>query len=410
MRAALGYGGVLPATVRPDARARALLEEALEQLGEEESGAAATVLARLGHWLHTERPYPVRLELSDRSVDMARARGDRQTLATVLLHRCWALDGPGDVGDALRVASEVVGIGTELGQPELTLEGLRIRLAAQFEKGDHPAALRTAVAMKELAATVRHPEFIRLAAMWDVTLASIEGRFAEAEEQAGELNGWLQRIGHPQAQLIFLAQTFSWRWLQGRAPEYLSMFEALSASEPANLAWRAVTAWCLAEGGARDRAADLLRGTTMDAAAADQNYLWWAVVVGFADAADLLGDRGLAEILYGLAAPYAGNNCTLGVASFFGAVDHWLGVLATVTGRFTEAIRHLDVALERHGAMGSRPLTALTQEAYAHALSMRKETADTERARTLMEVALRTADELGLAAIRNRRRQPLEAT
>src|SRR5262249_31974663 len=105
LRAALGYGGVPPAPVRPDARARALLEEALEQLGEEESGAAATVLARLGHWLHTERPYPVRLELSDRSVDMARARGDRQTLATVLLHRCWALGGPGDGGEARGGAS-----------------------------------------------------------------------------------------------------------------------------------------------------------------------------------------------------------------------------------------------------------------------------------------------------------------
>jgi transcriptional regulator with XRE-family HTH domain len=410
VRAALGYGGVLPATVRPDPRARALLEEALEQLGQEESGAAATVLARLGHWLHTERPYRVRLELSDRSVAMARASGDRQTLATVLLHRCWALDGPGDVGDAMRVASEVVGIGAELKQPELTLEGLRIRLAAQFEKGEHSAAVQTAVAMKELAARMRHPEFIRLAAMWDVTLASIEGRFGEAEEQAGELNGWLQRIAHPQTELIFLAQTFSWRWLQGRAAEYLPIFEALSASEPANLAWRAVTAWCLAEGGARDQAADLLLRTTTDAAAADQNYLWWAAVVGFADAADLLGDRRLAEIIYGLAAPYAGNNCTLGVASFFGAVDHWLGVLAAVAGRFDEAVRHLDAALERHGEMRSRPLTALTQEAYAHVLSMRREAADTERAGALMESALRTADELGLAAIRNRHRQPVEAT
>ena len=65
---------------------------------------------------------------------MARGTGDRRTLATVLVHRGWALDGPDDVGDALAVADEVLGIGAELGDPELTLEGLRIQLAAQFEQ------------------------------------------------------------------------------------------------------------------------------------------------------------------------------------------------------------------------------------------------------------------------------------
>ena len=100
-RAALGYGGILPAAVRPDLRAQALLEEALKRLGEEGNGARATVLARLAHWLHNVRRYPERLELSDRSVAMARGTADPRTLATVLLHRCWALDGPDDVGDAL---------------------------------------------------------------------------------------------------------------------------------------------------------------------------------------------------------------------------------------------------------------------------------------------------------------------
>ena len=57
-------------------------------------------------------------------------------------------------------------------------------------------------------------------------------------------------------------------------------------------------------------------------AEADKNYLWWAVIAGFSDAADLLGDQEWAEALYDLAAPYAGHNATLGVASFLGAADH----------------------------------------------------------------------------------------
>jgi hypothetical protein len=54
--------------------------------------------------------------------------------------------------------------------------------------------------------------------------------------------------------------------------------------------------------------------------------------------------------------------------------------------------------------MGARPLTALTEEAYGHLLTMRGQAADSERARGLTESAMRTADELGLAAIRNRHR------
>jgi tetratricopeptide (TPR) repeat protein len=404
-RAALGYGGILPAAARPDLRAQALLEESLKLLDEGDDGARATVLARLAHWLHNVRPYPERLELSDRSVVMARGTADRRTLATVLVHRCWALDGPDDVGDTLRVADEILQIGAELDDPELTLEALRIRLAAQFENGNHSAAVRTAHDMKMLAEAVRHPEFIRLAAMWDIVIVNMEGRFKEAEELAGELGRRLDQIGHSQAQLISVAQSASWRRLQGHAAEYVSTFEAMSAAEPANPTWPALTAWYLAEAGARDRSADLLRQTApASAASADKNYLWWAVIVGFSGAVDLVEHRQWAEALYDLAAPYAGSNCTLGLASFLGAADHWLGVLAGATGRFTEAIAHLEAALVRHREMGARPWTALTEEAYGHVLSMRGQAADAERAAKLTESAMRTAEELGLAAITNRSR------
>ena len=402
-RAALGYGGILPAAVRPDLRAQALLEEALTRLGEQDTGARATVLARLAHWQHNVRRYPERLELSDQSVAMARDTADPRTLATVLLHRCWALDGPDDVGDALTVATEIVGIGAALDDSELKLEGLRIRLAAQFENGEYAAAVQTAHDMKTLAERVRHPEFMRLSAMWDIAVASIEGRYKEAEELAAELGRRLEQIGHPQAALIAVAQSASWRLLQGHATEYVTLFEGLSAAEPGNLAWPAIAAWSLAESGAYDRAAALLRQTDpASAAAADKNYLWWAVIVGFSAAVDLVEDRRWAQALYELAAPYAGSNCTLGVASFLGAADHWLGVLAASAGRSTEAIAHLDAALTRHRRMGARPWTALTEEAYGRVLSSRGQAADAEQADKLTKSALHAAEELGLAAITTR--------
>ncbi|HEX4090829.1 MAG TPA: AAA family ATPase [Trebonia sp.] len=404
-RAAIGYGGILPASVRPDLRAQTLLEEALKRLDDQDDATRATILARLAHWQHNVRPYPERLELSDRSVAMARATGDRRTLATALLHRCWALDGPGDVADALTVAGEILDIGAELRDPELTLEGLRIRLAAQFESGRHSAAARTAQEMKTLAEAVRYPEFIRLAAMWDIVVATVEGRFSEAGELAAELGRRLDRIGHSQAQLISVAQSASWRILQGHATEYLVPFETMSTADPRNLAWPAITAWCLAETGARDRAAELLgRIDPASAARADKNYLWWAMIVGFSGAVDLVGDQRWAQALYDLAAPYAGSNCTLGLASFLGAADHWLGVLATAAGRYPEASAHLAAALARHREMGARPWTALTEEAYGRVLSLCGAADNAEQAAALTESAMRTAKELELSAITNRPR------
>jgi tetratricopeptide (TPR) repeat protein len=316
------------------------------------------------------------------------------------MHRGWALDGPDDVDDALSVATEVLGIGAELADPELRLEGLRIRVAAQFEKGEHPAAVLTALTMQQLAQEVRHPEFIRLATMWDITLANLQGRFAEAKVQADELTQQLAQIGHSQAALIPLAQMFPWGVLRGGSALFLPALEEFSAEQPGNTAWPAVKAWCLAETGARDQAADLLTRTDPGtAAAADQNYLWWAVIVGFAGAVDLTGDERWAGRLYELVLPYAGHNATMGLATFLGAADHWLGVLAAAAGRFEAARAHLEAALERHQAMGSRPFTALTEESLGHLLTVGGPTADQDRAAALTASALSTARELGLGAI-----------
>lgn len=366
-RAALGYGGILPATVDPDPLAQALLEEALEQ-EDTDDGTRARVLARLAHWQHTACPYTERRALADRAEAIARGGGDRRTLATVLLHRCWALDGPDDVADALATAGEIEAIGDDLHDPELTLQALRIRLHAQFERGDHADAVATAAGLKRLAEQVRHPEFIRLASMWDVTVASLEGRFDDAGKLASELDQRLSQLGHPQAQIIPVAQTFTRRWLQGHAPEYLPIFEALSAADPANPVWTAVTAWALAEAGEQERTAALLDSLGPGSPArADKNYLWWALVVGLSDAAALTGNAEWARALYDLAVPYSGHNCTLGVATFLGACDLWLGVLAGTAGRAEAAVAHLEAALARHQEMGARPWTALTREALERA-------------------------------------------
>ncbi|HWC38137.1 MAG TPA: AAA family ATPase, partial [Acidimicrobiales bacterium] len=82
--AALGLGGVLPASVGPDPRAQALLEEALTRLGTGDSRPRALALGRLAHWMHHAGLRKERAALCEEAIPMARRLSDRATLAAVL--------------------------------------------------------------------------------------------------------------------------------------------------------------------------------------------------------------------------------------------------------------------------------------------------------------------------------------
>jgi class 3 adenylate cyclase len=398
-RAALGYGGVLPAAAEPDPRARELLEEALGRLGAGDNAARAHALGRLAHWSHFSRPYAARREIADRSVALARSVGDPATLARALSHRCWALDGPRDIADEIAMAAEVVRLGEDLADHELVLDGLRVTVAARFEQGGFAVAQETGLALADLAGQLRHPEYERVATVWEIALAAVDGRYADADRLAEDLRARLERSGHAQAELIYVGQTFTWRVLQGRAGDYLPLFEGLAAMRPERAAGPALAAWCAAELGDTARVRQVLAAVTPAAALMDENYLWWMTIVGFSRAAALVGDRDWARALYDLALPFADHNATLGLAGFLGAAAHHLGVLAGVLGRWDDAAAHLAAALERHESMGARGFVALSQEAYAGVLTRRDAPGDRALARDLTAAARRAAGDLGLTSL-----------
>jgi class 3 adenylate cyclase len=402
--AALGYGGAwLPAAIRPDGTAEELLEETLRRLGEEVGPLRARVMARLAHWLQNARPYRTRRSLADEALEQARELADPATLAAVIFDRCWALDGPDDVQDELALADEVLRLADDVGVLEVSIQGMRIRIGALAERGDYEEARRTGREFARLARELHHPEALRLVNLWEVVEAAIEGRFEDAEHLSAEGFARLQEMGHPQAHLVLVGQTFAWRWMQGRAGEYLPIFRGLHEAEPANLTWSATTAWLCAETGDLEQARLILDTATPAAAAAlDRNYLWWGTLIGFAHAAAALGDAGWADVLVELASPYAQYNCTLGLLSFNGAVAHHLGVLSGVLGKWDESVTQLQGALRRHETMGARPYAAISQQALANALRHRDRGGDRERADELEKAALVTAAELGLQAVEQR--------
>lgn len=399
-RAALGYGGVLPAAAEPDDQGHALLTEALDRLGDGDSRERALVLSRLAHWLHFAAPRSRRIELADEAVAIARRLGDRRDLAAVLTDRIWALDGPDDLDDQIALAEEISDIGRELGIDAIVLDAVRARADALFERGDI-GALRASVAeLERLADELRIPEYIRISGAWRAVFAGIEGRFAEAEEIARDVHDQLRSMGHPQAEVIYFAQLFPLNWLSGRLVHGIEFAEAMITAQPSRPLWTAVAAWSNAEAGRYDRARDILETVnpgTIDRL--DKNFMWWPTVVGFTVAANLLSDTERAAALYDVLLPYGDRLVSVGSSSFLGAAALHLGQLASTLGRYDDGAVHFETATVLHTRLKARPWHALTDQCYARLLFA---AGDHEAARVRQDLAQRTARELGLVAIESR--------
>jgi tetratricopeptide (TPR) repeat protein len=123
---------------------------------------------------------------------------------------------------------------------------------------------------------------------------------------------------------------------------------------------------------------------------------WVLGIALLAEVCAALGDKDRARQLYALLVPRTGQNVYGVPEASLGAVDRYLGILATTLGRWAEAARHYKVALEMNERMGARPWLAHTQRDYAGMLLARDEPRDREHARELLDQALTTYHELGM--------------
>ena len=400
VRAALGYGGRLPAAPPPNPTARRLLDEALLRLPASDSRARALVLARLAHVLHEDAPHADRKAIADEAEAMARRLDAPVVLARVLSSRVLALDGPDDVDEHLDIGAEIIRIGEQTGDSDLVLQGARARIHPLFVVGAHDAARDLADRFTGLARTVRHPDHLRIATMWQTMWAALEGRFAEAEAQADQLRVRLEVAGHSQTSTIHFVQTFAIRWLRGHLADTRRVVEAARYLNPSSLSWWSLQCWTAAGSGDVEAARATLADHSVDElATADAGYLWLLAVVGVAVTASTASEPRWAEAAHDTLAPYSGRNCVLGYASFLGAVDHHLGTLDAVIGRTDDAARHLEAALERHRVIDARPWVALSAAWLANVLAARDGRGDTGRAAALHAEATGLAAEMGIVAL-----------
>ena len=271
------------------------------------------------------------------------------------------------------------------------------------EKGDFEAARAVADAHLRVAQVARQPFFQAAALSSETLLAIHEGRFADAETLAQETLKVGSRFSPANAAGAYGMQMFSIRREQGRLAEVLPVLPHFVETQAESAIWRPGLAVLYTELDLREEAlAEFERLATDDFAAFPLSGLWPTSMAFMAEVCAYLEDAARAATLYRLLLPYAGRKIATGNnAPCFGAADRLLGMLAATRGEWDDARRHFEAALAMNLRTGGRPWLAHTQLCHA-ALLLRKRETGGERAASLLDTALATARELGMASLEQR--------
>ena len=272
-----------------------------------------------------------------------------------------------------------------------------------MESGDSEGAAHAADFSADTAA-IRHQPYVHMVLLnCRAMLALHAGRFAEAEQTAMLGMQYATRFG--QTAGASAVQLFTLRREQGRLAELAPVLEQFQRSVPDSGTWLPGYIVLCCELGRHEQAQaaferlaakDFATGHVNDGARSGS-------LVYLAEACAWLGDARRAPLLYALLKPHAGYGIVFGahVASL-GSADRVLGMLALTMERWGDAEAHFEQAIAFDQRSGGRPWLAHSQQVYAAMLLERKRSGDAQRAVTLLDAALQTARELGMATLEQR--------
>jgi DNA-binding SARP family transcriptional activator len=395
-RAALGYGGRFLFNVsRDDPRLRPLLEEALAELDDGDSELRAMLLARLaGGPLRDEPSRERRASLSEQAVDMARRLGDPALLGYALDGRLLAICAADTIEERLAIAAEMAKLSESTGDLERLFQGHMYRTWALLELGDLTAVHAQIGIASNIADNLRQPAQLWIVAATRTLCALLEGRFEQAADLIEEAFSLGERAIPWNAAVTRHLQLFALRREQGRLDELEETVRRAVQAYPTYPVWRCVLADLFAELGRQDDArAEFERFAAGDFTGLPFNEEWLLGMTLLADVCAALGDVPRAGRLYELLLPYRELHAVVLPEISFGAVARALGKLAATAGRFEQATRHFEAAIQLNEQSGARPWTAHARHDYARMLAAR---GDRQQAHQQLAQALAIYRKLGM--------------
>jgi tetratricopeptide (TPR) repeat protein len=395
-RGGLSIGGPVGVV---DAERVETLEAALSTLASGDSPKRARLLAALGQALLYAGDRERRVRLSQEATDMARRLGDPATLAHVLLERFFTIVAPSTLYQRLDDSAELLSLAEALGDPTMTAQALIIHVRNNAEAGRFEEADRHLEAAERLVAELGQPTLRWFVGHSRVVRVLLAGDLVEGERLVHANFELGQATGQSDAHVFFAAHLLQIRFEQGRIGELEGQVVEATAIYPP---YQAHLALLLCESGRSDEGRivyERLAGTDFAALPVDNG--WMQTMAACALVCAHLGDRRGASVLHALLAPY-GDQFVFAYGGAWGAVAHYLGLLAATLDRFDEAEARFAAAAATHERFGAPAWLARTRCEWAAMLSRRGGPGDAERARHLLDQALVTARELGLASVERR--------
>jgi tetratricopeptide (TPR) repeat protein len=396
-RAALGYGGRFVWMVSGlDEGVVPLLDDALNELGDQETALRAKVLARLAGALRDQPEPRRRTELSAQAVATARRLEDRSALAYALDGSYCAVWGPENPDERLGIAEELLTVSSVIGDRERSIQGHYYRALALLELCRIDEVHSEVRMIDRLVTELRQPAQRWYLEVLRGILALLEGDFVEAREAIPRGFQFARTLRSRLSPVSFQLQTLMLDRERGELDEGITAMEQAVEEMPTLTVFSCILANLCAEGGRDTEARRILERqskTEFDVLPDNDKLYGWALL---AEVCSALGDPVHGPKLYELLLPYAERNVVCHPGCATGSVSRYLGLLATLLGRFEDGSSHFEDALVLNARMGARPWLAHTQEDYARLLLERGEPGDREKAQTLLDAAVTTYRELDM--------------
>ncbi|MGH3840944.1 MAG: ATP-binding protein [Pseudonocardiaceae bacterium] len=360
--AAIGVHGLGARSGSTHDEAIDLLAEAAAALPPQAAALRARVLASLARalWHATPGPpTPRARRCAEQAVELARCGDDPAGLAFALLALHDTYWMPGSGRQRLEVLTDMLDAAERAGDRDLLAQAQLLRAAALLELGD-PTGLVVLSSYVQLADELGHARGRWGALTRRATLALLTGRRDEAAVLAGRGLELGRMIGQVDAYGVWATLRSSLAFL-GAPP--VSMDTDWLMADPMRPLVPLLAAWMQISAGHVEEARDELAGFAVDLVPHKHDLEILAVL---AAATAVAGSDGQRHQVYRRLLPHAGLHVVVGgCASYSGAMDHHLGILAASLGCFDDAAGHLRAAIEMHERLGADAWAQLSRAALA---------------------------------------------
>jgi hypothetical protein len=229
---------IAPAT-QVDPERVAVLTEALEAIGDQDSPVRAKLLGNLAGELFSGE-WDQRVELSEQAVAMARRLADPATLAQVIVPALRTLRHPSTL--AQHCLDLIAELAARLGNADAAFSAAWYGVPAALEAGDMVLAQRHLADATHLADDLAQPALRWVVAIPKITLTVLAGRLEEGEWLARQVLAEGNRNNHPDSRVYFAGQLLAIGVVQGRLSHLETLVTECAVQYSVQWVWQAILA------------------------------------------------------------------------------------------------------------------------------------------------------------------------